>query len=150
MEFSNKDDVIHINLRTTTATAAGTNSKTKASTTSTTSTNSSALTDFVEIKAMYLNLLKGTWIKYKDGVTGDYYSGGFLINVTDDHIVLRNVQQKIFNVEKNCVFYCKNNTENYYAVQEIIIERQKLAHERYLLNLEKIKFNEDKKKFFGL
>lgn len=106
------------------------------------------LTDFVEIKSKYLRLLKNTWIKYKDN-SGDFYSGGFLIDVSEDYVSLRNIQQKIFNVEKSThIFYCKSNTENYLSVQEIIIERQKLSREKFLFNQEKIKFNQYKKEFF--
>ena len=106
------------------------------------------LTDFVEIKSKYLRLLKNNWIKYRDDI-GDFYSGGFLIDITDEYVTLRNIQQKIFTLERDKhVFYCKNNTENYIAAQEIIIERQKLARERFLFNQEKIKFNHEKKEFF--
>jgi hypothetical protein len=105
------------------------------------------LTDFVEIKTKYLKLLKNTWIKYRDD-EGNFYSGGFLIEISEDYICLRNIQQKIFNIDrKSTVFYCKNNTENYLAVQGIIIENQKLSHERYLLNHERIKFEQEKKDF---
>jgi hypothetical protein len=114
------------------------------------SNNGTDLTGFVEISTPYLKFFKGSWVKYRDTHTGNYFSGGFLTDLTDDHAVLRNVQQKVIHVEKCHVFYCKNNTEIYFGVQELIIEKQKLTQEKHVFNQAKNQFNQTKKKIFQL
>ena len=113
------------------------------------SSNGTVALNFVEMSTKYLKLFKNSWVKYQDRHTLEVFSGGFLIDLTESHVILRNIQQKVFEIDKReFIFLCKNDTENYKAVQEIIIEKQKLARERFELNKEKAQFLEEKKKFF--
>lgn len=97
------------------------------------------LKDYIEVSNKYVKLLKNTWLKYKDKISGNLYNGGTMIEETTDTITLRNIQQHVTVLEKNkTIFYCKKTNPIYEVIKELMIERQKLHIERVrLAHLEK-------------
>jgi hypothetical protein len=109
---------------------------------STTSTKNVTLDGYVEIDVKYLNFFKNTWIKYTDKGNLVSYSGGNLHSLDAQFVVLKNIKGTIFQLEiVDYIFYCKETTEQYKALKEIIIEREKLQ-------IEKNNFMKQKKNFF--
>lgn len=109
-----------------------------------------SLEDYIEVDKRYLYFFKNTWIKYTDTTDTNQitYSGGFLIEETPDYISLRNVKGVVIDVEKKgYIFYCKKNSEQYKALQEIQMEREKLNIERQNFIKEKNIFLREKKEF---
>jgi hypothetical protein len=104
---------------------------------------------YIEIKPEYLYFFKNTWIKYTDKKTSVPYSGGNLSSIDDDTITLKNIRGSIFELnKKNYIFYCKETSEHYKALKEILIEREKLEIEKRQLREEKNNFIKEKKQFF--
>jgi hypothetical protein len=105
--------------------------------------------DYVEIVPKYIKVFKGTWIKYTDKPSGKSYPGGFLIDIDEGKAFLRNIKQQVAQVRINTsLFYCNRELEVYKAVQELIMEWEKLDIERIKLNAEKNKLIDDKRKFY--
>lgn len=125
------------------------------------------LQDYVEIAPEHLKFLYGCWIKFvsKDPVQ-IVNSGGFLSEVSypGNHAFLRVPQNKEIIRAKlsEQVFYCKTDTENYRALQELLLEkskfkidlnnlkdsRRKLQEMQKLLNNDIKKFNNFKENFY--
>ena len=107
------------------------------------------LDEYIEVSTKYIKLLKNCWIKYTDKNSLVTFQGGFLINFTIDTITLRNIKQEIFELTLfDYIFYCKKENEQYQAVKELIIEKQKLSMQIEEFNKQKREFLEQKKKFF--
>lgn len=107
------------------------------------------LDEYIEISVKYIKLLKNCWIKYTDKNSLVTFQGGFLIGFTVDTITLRNIKQEIFELTLlDYIFYCKKDNEQYQAVKELILEKQKLSTQIEEFNKQKRIFLEQKKKFF--
>lgn len=96
-----------------------------------TATKKVTLDGYVEIDTKHLSFFKNTWIKYTDKGNSISYSGGNLQNIDHCIVVLKNIKGDVFELEiGDYIFYCKESTEQYKALKEIIIEREKLEMER--------------------
>lgn len=108
-----------------------------------------SLQDYIEIPFKYLYFFKNTWIKYTDKQEMITYSGGNLTSISDDSVILRNIKGDVFELNKEFyIFYCRENAEQYKALKEILIEREKLEIERRILQEEKNTFIKQKREFF--
>jgi hypothetical protein len=106
--------------------------------------------NYIEIIPKYIKIYQGCWLRYTSKETGENFSGGFLIEVTDDTIILRNIKRDTF--EKNIedyYFYCKADVPNHLAVKSIIEINEKLSIRISEFNIEKQKFIEKMKKQFS-
>lgn len=117
----------------------------------------------IEIKKNCLKYFYGCWIKCVKKRTGEYSSGGFLTKIVFDTVHLRSLQSsellEFSLTDYN--FFAKQNSEQYIAMQNIEIEKEKISidnaklkHKAKVLNdnekriNEKIKvFKNDKKRF---
>lgn len=107
------------------------------------------LDEYIEISSKYIKFFKKCWVKYTDKSSLITYQGGFLIENIGDEIVLRNIKQEIFELHiEDYIFYCKDDTEQYQAVKELVIEKQKLEKQKEIFNKEKREFLEQKRRFF--
>ena len=107
------------------------------------------LDEYIEISSKYIKFFKKCWVKYTDKSSLITYQGGFLIEHAGDEIVLRNIRQEIFELRvEDYIFYCKDDTEQYQAVKELIIEKQKLERQKEIFNKEKREFIDQKRRFF--
>lgn len=108
------------------------------------------LDDYIEISSKYIRFFKNCWIKYTDKNSLITYQGGFLINSTNDQIVLRNIKQETFELNrKDFIFYCKDTSEQYEIVKELMLEKEKLDRKIHEFNIEKKEFLQQKKIFFS-
>jgi hypothetical protein len=107
------------------------------------------LDGYIEIHHKYLNFFKNTWIKYSDKHNLISYAGGNLYSVENDTVVLKNIKGTVFELKVDeYIFYCKETTEQYKALKNIIIEMEKIDIERRVLQEEKNKFMKQKRDFF--
>lgn len=127
----------------------------------------------IEIKKDCLKYFHGCWIKCIKKSNGEYNSGGFLTNLSHDTINLRTIQsQDLLNLNINeYKFYVKQNNEQYIAMQQIELEKEKNKIESFkikqkikkleenekrikqkykLFENEKLKFEKVKEKFYKL
>lgn len=108
------------------------------------------LDEYMEISSKYIRFFKKCWIKYTDKSSLITYQGGFLIGCTEDEITLRNIRQEIFELNMDdYIFYCKEDTDQYQVIKELMIEKQKLEKQIEILNKEKKEFLNQKRKFFS-
>ena len=108
------------------------------------------LDEYIEISSKYIRFFKNCWIKYTDRSSLVTYQGGFLISCSKNELVLRNIRQYIIELRtKDYIFYCKDDTEQYQTVKELIMEKQKLEKQREIFNKEKKEFLDQKIKFFN-
>ena len=93
--------------------------------------------DFIEVIPKYLSIYHGCWIKYSDS-DGNGFSGGYLIDIQDDIVFLRNIRRDVFElVKKDYVFYAKEDTPQHKAVRSIVQEKEKIASQVLKFNIEK-------------
>jgi len=107
--------------------------------------------DYIEIIPKYISIYHGCWLKYSNKESGSTYPGGYLIDISEDHIVtLRNIRRDIFELplyEND--FYCKNDVPHHKAVKEIIEEKERFSRKLEEFNIERRKFLEMKKAFLN-
>lgn len=104
--------------------------------------------EFVHVKHEHLPLLHGCWIKYSTGNVMEI--GGILTLMSATECFLRIPQRKTVNavkIDKNTTFYCKQSTENYKALQEIVKEKEKLKIKTRQLQHQIDRFNKTKDAF---
>lgn len=103
-----------------------------------------SLEDFIEIKSNYLMHLHNSYIKYTDKITNIVYSGGFITSVDSEFVHIRlpgNKESVVHPVPLNTsIFYVKNTNLNYQSIQKLIMERNKLEHEKKQLQNKIIEF----------
>lgn len=107
------------------------------------------LKDQIELNKDYINLFYGCWIKCVNPKTMEYISGGILVNIEDfkNTIILKpinSIENLEINIKKN-ILYVKRDTEQYKSMQNFIILKNEIIHERELLNLEKKNFKLESK-----
>jgi hypothetical protein len=107
-----------------------------------------SLEDFVEIKSLYLIHLHNSYIKYTDTLTNITNSGGFVVSVNNDSVVLRLPGKKEEQNESiplnTTIFYVKNTNLNYISIQNLILERNKLDFDRSQLTRQIYEFEKYK------
>jgi hypothetical protein len=98
--------------------------------------------DYIEIICKYLKIYQGTWVKYQNKESEELFSGGYLVDVTDEDIaIIRNIRKEIFEVGiYEHYFFAKQDSPHHSAVKEIIKEKEKLKFDIKAFNLEKQKF----------
>lgn len=107
------------------------------------------LDGYIEINPRYLYFFKNTWIKYTDKQDFISYPGGNLFNIESDSLVLKNIKGTVFELTiSDYIFYCREASEQYKALQEILLEKEKLELERRKLQEEKNIFTKQKREFF--
>lgn len=107
------------------------------------------LEGYIEVNPKYLYFFKNTWIKYTDKQDFISYPGGNLLFIENDLVVLKNIKGVVFQLEiSNYIFYCRESSEQYKALQEILLEKQKLEIQRIKLQEEKNMFIKEKREFF--
>ena len=108
------------------------------------------LQGYIELKNNCLKYFYGTWIKCINKQTRDCHSGGFLTKIDSSNIVyLRSLQSSDlleFN-SRSYIFFAKENSEQYQAMQKIEIEKDKIRIENNNLQINKNKFEIEKNKF---
>lgn len=111
--------------------------------------NSVSMDGYVELDKKYLYFFKNTWIKYTDNQNCISYSGGNLNSISDYTVVLKNIKGCVKELDiKDYTFYCKESTEQYKALKEILVEKEKINIERNILLHEKNIFMKQKRDFF--
>jgi hypothetical protein len=79
--------------------------------------------NYIEVKPKYLKYLYGTWVKFYNKISMVHSPGGFITKIDQlkNYVYLRNVQGEILEISiKENKWLCKNDTESYYVLQEII------------------------------
>lgn len=105
--------------------------------------------DYVEIVPKYIRIFRGAWLKYTDKGSGVSYPGGFLIDCGNGMVTLRNIKQQVSELSvSGHLFFCKKDLDIYKAVKELIIEWERLEAVRMVINSEKNKLLDDKRKFY--
>ena len=96
--------------------------------------NDNPLKDYIEIKAKYLNLFFGNWIKIINKTTKEYNSGGILteLNVFYKSAYFRNLNGyenvlRLYPID-NFHYFVKKDSEHYRAYLNIISEYEKIKH----------------------
>lgn len=106
--------------------------------------------DFLEIIPKYVAIYHGCWIKYTNKDTGLSYPGGYLIEVEDDIVTLRNIRRDVFELPVyEHIFYCKIDSPQHKAVKAIIEEKDKFSIKVEAFNVERQKFLERRKAAFN-
>lgn len=101
--------------------------------------------DFIEIIPKYLSIYHGCWIKYSYS-DGNGYPGGYLIDIQDDIVFLRNIRRDVFELDKkDYVFYAKQDTPQHKAVRSIVQEKEKLASQVLKFNIQKQNYLQTRK-----
>ncbi len=112
-------------------------------------TKHTTLEGYIEVDSRYLYFFKNTWIKYTDLHDFVSYSGGNLISIENDLIVLKNIKGTTFQLNtQDYIFYCRESCEQYRALKEILLEKQKLQLERNKFQEERNIFMKEKREFF--
>ncbi len=107
------------------------------------------LEGYIEISPKYLYFFKNTWIKYTDKQDFVSYPGGNLISIEESLVVLKNIKGTIFELNTDdYIFYCREASEQYKALQEILVEKEKLEIQRLKLQEERNLFIKQKRDFF--
>lgn len=107
------------------------------------------LEGYIEIDSKYLYFFKNTWIKYTDKQDFISYSGGNLLSMENDLVVLKNIKGTTFELNiQDYIFYCRESSEQYKALHEILLEKQKLQIQRMKLQEERNIFMKEKREFF--
>ena len=107
------------------------------------------LEGYVEVDPKYLYFFKNTWIKYTDKQDFVSYPGGNFMSIENDTVVLKNIKGTIFELKiDDYIFYCREACEQYKALQEILLEKQKLEMQRIKLQEERNMFMKEKRDFF--
>jgi hypothetical protein len=106
--------------------------------------------DFIEIIPKYIDIYHGCWIKYQNKESQETYPGGYLIDVSDDVVTLRNIRRDVFELPLyENYFYCKMDVPHHKAVKGIIEEKDKFSRRIEEFNMERRKFLETKKQFLN-
>lgn len=108
--------------------------------------NNNIPTDYVEINYKNLIFLARCWIKYKNIKTNIFHSGGMFMSFNDKIVILKTIRGELIECDiNNNIFYCKTDTENYKALQEILLEKERIQFEKIKLKTEIKKYYELKK-----
>ncbi len=108
------------------------------------------LEGYIKIKPELLRYFYGTWIKCIS--PKEPMKSGFLNRIHIDIIYIKNTFESNELIEINkrdtsIKFYVKNDTQQYYAMQEIENEREYLHNKTKQLKKEKKEFEKSKKSF---
>lgn len=107
--------------------------------------------EYVEIYKPNENMrfLLGSWLRIKDKDTLVNSSGGFLINIEGNLVTLRNKTNMEIDIKKH-FFYIKKDNQQYIALKELLLEKQKFSHEKEIFEKEKKDFESVSQKFYKL
>ena len=114
--------------------------------------NNKNLEDQVEIQDEYLKFFYNCWVKCINKTSKKYDSGGLLVSIKNNIVFLRSLHDQVLKefYTDNTVFFVKKTTENYKAMQEIQMEKEKMVYIRnkYKKLEKEIKdFEENKRRF---
>lgn len=106
---------------------------------------------YVEIKPENLKYMYGSWIRYADKENVEMiHPGGKLVELSfeGNQLFLRTIKGEFTQLKltKN-IFYCKNDSESYRAMKELIHSYERLEHEKKLFEIQKKEFDLRKKKY---
>lgn len=82
------------------------------------------LDGYVEIDTKYLKYMYKNWIKFKDS-DDQVHSGGFLVSMEDDHVILKNIRQDSMKAMLDSTFYAKIDSQQYSLIRELLYEIEK-------------------------
>ncbi len=103
--------------------------------------------DHIEIIPKYIGIYHGCWIKYSSKEDDSLHQGGFLIDVVDDIVILRNIRRDIFEIKLyENIFYVKQEVPQHKAVKEIVRQKEQLSFDITAFNIERQKFLKSRKK----
>jgi hypothetical protein len=104
---------------------------------------------YVEILPENLKYMLGSWIKYYSKCNFKTLSpGGVLIEISypGNQLFIRTIKGEILKVKlSQNTFLCKNDSEAYRSMQELLRAYEKLEYEKKQFRLEKINFYNEKK-----
>lgn len=106
----------------------------------------------IEVKTECLKYFHGSWIKCIHKITKEYNPGGFLTKIEYSSIFLRRIQTAEL-LELNSldyVFFVKQDNEQYIAMQQIELEKEKNKLESRMLQHKLKKVEEQEKKYLTL
>ena len=112
-------------------------------------TNYLNLEGYIELKQTCLKYFYGCWIKCCHKFTKDFNSGGFLTKIDEGCLYLRTIHKPELAEFKisQWKFYSKQDSEQYLAMLQIELEKEKNKLEDINLKKEHIKLDKKIKKF---
>jgi hypothetical protein len=139
------DKCITISLKGTSSTAVQSKSSS--------SSRPSVLDDaYVEISSENLKYMLGNWIKYYSASCypnlRTLSPGGVLIEISypGNQLFIRTIKGEILKLKlSQNIFLCKNDSESYRSMQELLRAYEKLEYEKKQFSIEKINFYNGKK-----
>ncbi len=104
----------------------------------------------IEVKNECLKYFHGSWIKCIHKITKEYNPGGFLTKIEYNSVFLRRIQTAdLLELNtKDYIFFVKQDNEQYIAMQQIEIEKEKNKLDSNVLQYKLKKMAEKEKKFF--
>ncbi len=103
----------------------------------------------IELKTECLKYFHGSWIKCIHKITKEYNPGGFLTKIDYNSVFLRKIQTTDLlelNIQ-DYIFFVKQDNEQYIAMQQIEIEKEKNKLDSKMLQYKLKKIAEKEKKF---